>query len=84
MMSVERAESGSRLKLLPADKRKKNILNYLQTHQTITSFICCGLNACTKYMALKDLKSLREEGRIVRLGRPANAQYALAKGVEGE
>ena len=84
MMSVERAESGSRLKLLPADKRKKNILNYLQTHQTITSFICCGLNACTKYMALKDIAELKEAGKIVQLGRPTNAQYMLAKGREGE
>ena len=78
-MEVERSGEKSRLKGLSADKRKANILNYLQANETISSSSCRGLNGCSKYMALKDLGELREEGKIVRLGYRSNAQYGLAK-----
>ncbi|MCD7850155.1 MAG: hypothetical protein LUH63_10710 [Parabacteroides sp.] len=83
-MEVERSEGGSRLKGLSTDKRKANILNYLQANETISSSSCRGLNGCSKYMALKDLGELREEGKIVRLGYRSNAQYGLAKQKESE
>lgn len=78
-MEIERSDGGSRLKVLPSDKRKANILRYLQQNETISSSYCRGLNGCSKYMALKDLDELRKEGKIVRLGYRSNAQYGLAK-----
>ncbi|MDR1980269.1 MAG: HU family DNA-binding protein [Tannerellaceae bacterium] len=78
-MKFERADEGSRLKGYPEEKRKSNILAYLETHFTISSAGCCWLNGCTKYMALKDLKALQKEGKITRLGTRSNAQYAAAE-----
>ena len=78
-MEIERSDGGSRLKVLPSDKRKANILRYLQQNETISSSYCRGLNGWSKYMALKDLDELRKEGKIVRLGDRSNAQYGLAK-----
>ncbi len=78
-MEVERADEGSRLKGLSAEKRKANILHYLQENATISSSSCCGMNGCSRYMTLKDLKELQKEGKIVRLGYRSNAQYGLAK-----
>ena len=61
------------------EKRKANILAYIEKHDTISTFLCRSLNGCSKYIALKDLKTLQEEGKIVRLGYRANAQYGLKK-----
>ena len=77
-MEIDRADEESRLQTLSPDKRKANILNYLQTAGSISSSECRGLNGCSKYMALKDLNDLLKEGKIVRLGYRSNAQYGLA------
>lgn len=79
-MKVERADEKSRINGLTSEERKANILNYLERNATLSSSSCCGLNSCSKYMALKDLNELLEEGRITRLGARSNAQYALAEG----
>ena len=76
-MEIARADEDSRIKGLSPVKRKMNILEYLQKNGTISSSECRGLNGCSKYMALKDLKDLLQEGKIVRLGFRANAQYGL-------
>ncbi|GHU59388.1 hypothetical protein FACS189411_16140 [Bacteroidia bacterium] len=76
-MNFERADEASRLDTYPAETRKANILQYIEKHNTISSAQCQNENKCTKYLALKDLKSLYEEGKIIRLGTRHNAQYAL-------
>ena len=78
-MKVERADEPSRLKGYTEEKRKANILAYIEKNDTISTFLCRSLNGCSKYTALKDLKTLQEEGKIVRLGYRANAQYGLKK-----
>ena len=76
-MKVKRADEPSRLKGYTEEKRKANILAYIEKNDTISTFLCRSLNGCSKYTALKDLKTLQEEGKIVRLGFRANAQYGL-------
>ncbi|MEY8485768.1 HU family DNA-binding protein [uncultured Parabacteroides sp.] len=83
-MEVERANEGSRLKVIPLDKRKTNILEYIARHGSISTALCRGINGCSKYLAQKDLKALMDEGRVVRLGYRSNAQYGLAKKEERE
>jgi predicted histone-like DNA-binding protein len=79
-IKFERANEGSRLKGYSVAKRKANILQYLAKEYTISSALCCDLNNCSKYLALKDLNALRQEGKIARLGFSHNAQYALVTG----
>lgn len=76
-MKVERAKEASRLKGLPPEKRKANILTYIENNNTISTLECRSLNRCTKYIALKDINELLQEGKIVRLGYRSNAQYGL-------
>lgn len=76
-MEVERADEGSRLKILSSHKRKENILYYLELKGYISSSTCRGLNGCSKYLALKDLQELQKEGKIIRIGSKNNAQYLL-------
>ena len=76
-MKLERANEPSRLKGYTEEKRKANILNYLKQNKTISSFTCRSINGCSKYIALKDLRTLLTEGKIIRLGYRSNAQYGL-------
>lgn len=76
-MKVERAKEPSRLKGLSPEKRKANILTYIENNNTISTLECRSLNRCTKYIALKDINELLQEGKIVRLGYRSNAQYGL-------
>ena len=76
-MKVERADEPSRLKGYTEEKRKTNILNYIQQNNTISTLECRSINGCSKYIALKDLRTLLDEQKIVRLGYRANAQYGL-------
>ena len=65
------------LKGYTEEKRKTNILNYIQQNNTISTLECRSINGCSKYIALKDLRTLLDEQKIVRLGYRANAQYGL-------
>lgn len=76
-MKMERADEPSRLKGYTEEKRKTNILNFLAANNTISSSECCSVNYCSKYVALKDIKTLLKEGKIIRLGYRTNAQYGL-------
>lgn len=76
-MQFERADEGSRLKILPEEKRKANILQYIKEHNTISSSFCRELNNCSKYLVMKDLAELQQAGKIIRLGTRTNAQYGL-------
>lgn len=74
-MKVERADEPSRLKGYPSEKRKANILAYIDNNDTISTQECRSINGCSKYLALKDISELLQEGKIVRLGYRSNAQY---------
>lgn len=74
-MKVERADEPSRLKRYPSEKRKANILTYIDNNDTISTQECRSINGCSKYLALKDISELLQEGKIVRLGYRSNAQY---------
>lgn len=74
-MKVERADEPSRLKRYPSEKRKANILTYIDNNDTISTQECRSINGCSKYLALKDIGELLQEGKIVRLGYRSNAQY---------
>lgn len=74
-MKVERADEPSRLKGYPSEKRKANILTYIDNNDTISTQECRSINGCSKYLALKDISELLQEGKIVRLGYRSNAQY---------
>ncbi|MDR1556835.1 MAG: HU family DNA-binding protein [Tannerellaceae bacterium] len=78
-MKFQRADEGSRLEGYPEKKRKENILSYLDTHYTLSSSTCRWLNGCSRYLAIKDLKELQKEGKIIRLGSRHNAQYAAVE-----
>lgn len=74
-MKVERADEPSRLKGYPSEKRKANILAYIDNNDAISTQECRSINGCSKYLALKDISELLQEGKIVRLGYRSNAQY---------
>lgn len=74
-MKVERADEPSRLKGYPSEKRKANILTYIDNNDTISTQECRSINGCSKHLALKDIRELLQEGKIVRLGYRSNAQY---------
>ncbi|MDR1895181.1 MAG: HU family DNA-binding protein [Prevotellaceae bacterium] len=78
-MKFRRSDEGSRLRGYPEAKRKDNILAYLASKPTISSTICCGLNGCSKYMAIKDLSELQQAGKIARLGSQHNLLYTAVK-----
>ena len=78
-MHFERAGEASRPITRPEAERKARIMSYLESHYSILSSTCAQLNGCSRYLALKDLKGLMEEGKIVSLGSRNTAQYAAAK-----
>lgn len=76
-MKFERAEDYRKKEPYTPVQRQERILRYLSSHRGITSSDCMGLNVCSRYIAQQDLKQLRGEGRIVRLGGPKAAVYVL-------
>lgn len=68
-MCVRRKEGASAAPLYTSEQRKKNILRHLAEEQTLMSSDCMRINACTRYMALKDLKELLAEGKIGKIGK---------------
>ena len=67
-MKVERADEPSRLKGYTEEKRKTNILNYIQQNNTISTLECRSINGCSKYIALKDLRTLLDEQKDCPFG----------------
>lgn len=76
-MKVEREDQPSGIQVIPEKKRKENILKYIESENTISTSECRSINGCSQYLALKDLKELLKEGKILRLGKRRNSQYAL-------
>ena len=78
-MHFERATDYRKKVAYTPGQRQERILRYLSNHREVTSSDCMGVNVCSRYIAQQDLKLLREEGRIVRLGGPKVAVYVLAE-----
>ena len=78
-MHFERATDYRKKVAYTPGRRQERILRYLSNHREVTSSDCMGVNVCSRYIAQQDLKLLREEGRIVRLGGPKVAVYVLAE-----
>lgn len=77
-MKVERKPGSSKPPKYTAEKRKNHILKYLEKHKTIMSSDCMGLNECSRYMALKDIKELIAEKKIIKEGYRKVVVYMLA------
>lgn len=58
--------------------RLANIQKYLETHDSIMSSQCMGINACSRYTALKDIDELIRAGVIKKIGRQKTAIYILS------
>lgn len=82
-MKFERAEDYRKKDAYTPEQRQERILRYLSNHREITSSECMGLNVCSRYLAQGDLKKMREQGDIVRLGGPKAAVYVLPEKKEG-
>lgn len=78
-MRVERKPGSSQPMKYTSEERKKKILQFLESHETIMSSDCMGINECTRYLALKDLKELIAEKKIVKEGFRKIAVYVLSK-----
>ena len=76
-MTFERATDYRRKDAYTPEQRQERILRYLSNHREVSSSDCMGVNVCSRYLAQGDLKRLREQGRIVRLGGPKVAVYVL-------
>lgn len=82
-MDFEPVPKADRYSGLSAEKRKRNILNYLSQKEVIQSSGCMGLNNCSRYMALQDLEALMKEGKIRRIGHKKSAMYkAVPNGLD--
>lgn len=80
-MCVRRKEGTSAPPLYTPVQRKANILRHLTEEHTLMSSDCMRINACTRYMALKDLKELLEEGKINKIGKRKITIYMLKEGI---
>lgn len=77
-MQVERSVYSSRKATdCPDETRRQQILDYLQKEGQVQSSDCMRLNHCSRYMAQHDLKALKDEGLILRIGGPKVAMYIL-------
>ena len=75
-MPLERAVLPKR-KEQAEEERLKRILTRLETSHLISSSDCMCFNQCSRYQALKDLKKLHEQGKLLRLGRGKQKYYVL-------
>lgn len=79
VMRVERKPGSSKPVKYTAEDRKARIIQHFEKHDTIMSSDCMGINECTRYLALKDLKELMDEKKIIKEGYRKIAVYMLAK-----
>lgn len=75
-MPLERAVLPKR-KEQAEEERLQRIVNKLETSHLISSSDCMSFNQCSRYQALKDLKKLHEQGKLLRLGRGKQKYYVL-------
>ena len=62
---------------LAEEERLANILSKLKNERLVSSTDCMLFNHCSRYQALKDLKKLNEQGKIIWLGRGKQKYYVL-------
>ena len=75
-MTMKREPSGNENPLTP-QQRQQRILDFLAKETSITSTQCITLNGCTRYAAIKDLKTLTEASKVKRLGVAKSIIYIL-------
>lgn len=78
-MDVERKPGSSKPVKYNGEERKARIMQYLEEHETIMSSDCMGINECTRYLALKDIKELLAEKKITQQGYRKVVVYTLSK-----
>ncbi|MDH6359052.1 HU family DNA-binding protein [Parabacteroides sp. PF5-9] len=64
-------------KRMSQEERQENILSYLLKNEYISCTGAMGLNHCTRYTALDDLKTLIAAGRIRCVGRTRQTVYIM-------
>lgn len=78
-MDVERKPGSSKPVKYNGEERKARIMQYLEKQETIMSSDCMGINECTRYLALKDIKELLAEKKITQQGYRKVVVYTLSK-----
>lgn len=77
-MKFVRNTDGSRLNMYSPEKRRANLINYLQNFNTITARGYREVNRCSRHIAEKDIKIYLEEGLLKCLGNWKSPYYQLA------
>lgn len=75
-MPLERAVLPKRKELIE-EERLLNIVEQLKDRNIISSTDCMSFNQCSRYQALKDLKTLFEQDKLTMLGRGKQIYYVL-------
>ncbi|MDD2437057.1 MAG: HU family DNA-binding protein [Massilibacteroides sp.] len=82
-IKFERSEKFRKKKKHTEQERLSRILKYVETTQNlykgIQSSNCMEINSCSRYMALKDLKTLVASGKLFRQGKKASSLYLPVK-----
>lgn len=78
LMRFEKASGFRKPDVYTPEQRRSRILRYLEKNPEISSSWCMGLNQCSRYIAQIDLKTLKEEGVLTRIGGPKVAVYVLS------
>jgi len=78
-MTFEKQPKEEQRQIIPDKERKQNILTYLSSHEVLQSSTCIAINGCSRYIALKDLKELANEGMITKLGYRKSVMYKLSR-----
>ena len=74
-ITIERETNAGSKEIMPVEERKKRIVDYLSTYQSLTRTDCMRLNKCKKDLAIKDLNELIAEKKILRLGNGRTVLY---------
>lgn len=62
---------------LSPDRRKKQLLNYLQNHRSISIREYARLTNCSLYQAKKELNAFEEERVVARMGNGTHKTYVI-------
>lgn len=78
-LKFERSENDKNRKTAEEADRLKKILDFIAANGCIQSSDSMKLNNCTRYIALKDLSTLVESGKLIRHGNKASSIYLPIK-----
>ena len=76
-MEFARCTDGSRLKQYTLERRRENMMNFLQKHDMITMTTYREINKCSRHIAEKDVKKEVENGLLIRCGYGPTTFYKL-------